>query len=236
MTTLLAFDTSGPHCAAALVMNSQIIGERYEDMARGQAERLFPLCDDLMASQDVVWADLDAIAVGTGPGNFTGIRIGVSAARGLSLSLGVPAIGVTGFEALRGLAYADATDPMIVSLPATRKGVDAMLQYFEDAVPVGAPVELAIFGAEQIDPVFKDLPKRTEVLGHEAAAVAVALKIEDCVATELAFGRDYSQAGRIAEIAALKLTGDHDIPRPSPLYIRPPDAAPSSDPPPAILP
>jgi tRNA threonylcarbamoyladenosine biosynthesis protein TsaB len=68
-------------------------------MARGQSERLVPMLEDLLAEGGVAWRDLDAIGVGIGPGNFTGIRIAVATARGLALGLRVPAVGVTGFDA-----------------------------------------------------------------------------------------------------------------------------------------
>jgi len=96
---ILGFDTSAAHCAAALLSGDQIIAERLEPMSRGQAERLMVLLEEILAEGDVSWSDLTAIGVGVGPGNFTGIRIGVSAARGLALGLKVPAVGVTGFEA-----------------------------------------------------------------------------------------------------------------------------------------
>ncbi|WP_366940973.1 tRNA (adenosine(37)-N6)-threonylcarbamoyltransferase complex dimerization subunit type 1 TsaB [uncultured Aliiroseovarius sp.] len=96
---ILAFDTSAAHCAAALLCGDTIVAEKHEDMAKGQAERLFPLLEEVLAEANVAWADLCAIGVGVGPGNFTGIRISVSAARGLALSLGVPAIGVSSLEA-----------------------------------------------------------------------------------------------------------------------------------------
>ncbi len=95
----LGFDTSAAHCAAALLSGGEVLGERREAMARGQAERLFPLIEALLAETRIGWRDLAAIGVGTGPGNFTGLRIAVSAARGLAVALGRPAIGVTGFEA-----------------------------------------------------------------------------------------------------------------------------------------
>jgi tRNA threonylcarbamoyl adenosine modification protein YeaZ len=101
MTTLtLGFDTSSAHVGAALFDGTQIIASAHEEMARGQAERLMPLLEEVLAEAGKTWADLDRIGVGIGPGNFTGIRISVSAARGLALGLGIPAVGVSTFEAI----------------------------------------------------------------------------------------------------------------------------------------
>jgi tRNA threonylcarbamoyladenosine biosynthesis protein TsaB len=99
MVPLLAFDTSAAHCAAALLFADRII-LRNEAMEKGQAERLMPLLEEVLAEAGIGWRDLRAIAVGTGPGNFTGIRIAVAAARGLALGLGIPAVGVTRLKAL----------------------------------------------------------------------------------------------------------------------------------------
>lgn len=101
----LGFDTSAAHCAAALLRGDALIAHRQEEMAKGQAERLMPLLEEMLAEAGLAWADLDVIGVGTGPGNFTGIRLGVAAARGLALALERPAIGVPATEALAwGLA------------------------------------------------------------------------------------------------------------------------------------
>jgi tRNA threonylcarbamoyladenosine biosynthesis protein TsaB len=96
---ILAFDTSAAHCAAALLSGDQL-WERSEAMEKGQAERLFPMLEALLTDAGVGWGDLTTLAVGTGPGNFTGVRIAVAAARGLALSLNIPALGVTRLEAL----------------------------------------------------------------------------------------------------------------------------------------
>jgi tRNA threonylcarbamoyladenosine biosynthesis protein TsaB len=96
---IIGFDTSVAHCAAALLSGDTVLAVAAEEMARGQAERLVVLLEEVLRQGGVAWADLNAIGVGTGPGNFTGIRISVSAARGLALGLGIPAVGVTGFEA-----------------------------------------------------------------------------------------------------------------------------------------
>ncbi|PYE84777.1 tRNA threonylcarbamoyl adenosine modification protein YeaZ [Pseudoroseicyclus aestuarii] len=75
-----------------------------------------PLLEEVLAEAGLSWGDLGAIGVGTGPGNFTGLRVAVSAARGLALGLGVPAMGVTGFEA----AALDLPRPVTIALPAPR--------------------------------------------------------------------------------------------------------------------
>jgi tRNA threonylcarbamoyladenosine biosynthesis protein TsaB len=108
---VLAFDTSAAHCAAA-VLSDDCADYQVEVMAKGQAERLLPMLEELLAAAGVTWADVGLIVVGTGPGNFTGIRISVALARGLALGLGVPAVGVTGFEVM--------DDEASVSIPASR--------------------------------------------------------------------------------------------------------------------
>ncbi len=116
---ILAFDTSAAHCAAALLFGDTVLAQRVELMTRGQAERLMPLLQEVLTEADCNWSDLDAIGVGVGPGNFTGIRIAVSAARGLALGLSIPAVGITGCEA-RSKASPQSD---LVAIPAPREQV-----------------------------------------------------------------------------------------------------------------
>ena len=97
---VLGFDSAGNWCCAALLRDRQVLARRHEDMGRGQGERLMPLLEEVLAEAGLAWGDLAALGVGVGPGNFTGIRISVAAARGLALGLGIPAIGISRFEAL----------------------------------------------------------------------------------------------------------------------------------------
>lgn len=96
---LLAFDATAGRCAVAVFDDARCVIERSDAMTRGHAERLFPLIDESLAAAGLTYSDISAIAVCTGPGNFTGARIGVAAARGLALSLGAPSVGVARFDA-----------------------------------------------------------------------------------------------------------------------------------------
>ena len=88
----VGFDTSAAHCAAALLRGDAVLAHLSENMTKGQAERLFPLLEGLLADTGLAWRDLDVIGVGVGPGNFTGIRIAVAAARSAMASAsGAPA-------------------------------------------------------------------------------------------------------------------------------------------------
>lgn len=216
---ILAFDTSGPHCAAALLCNDAVFGETTLPMVRGQAEALMPLLEATLAAQGKTWADLNAIAVGIGPGNFTGIRIGVSAARGLALSLGIPAIGVSAFEAM---AFQHTSDTCLVCLPAPRE--QAYVQPFRRGLPNGAP--------RLIDPASppSDLQMSIGmvVIGYAAAQIAQHF---ECSVVETEIEELPRRLCRIAEGSFARGATE----RPAPLYVRAADALPSSDTPPVIL-
>ncbi|GMG83400.1 tRNA (adenosine(37)-N6)-threonylcarbamoyltransferase complex dimerization subunit type 1 TsaB [Paralimibaculum aggregatum] len=98
---ILGIDTAAGQCAAALLApDGRCLARRAAPMTRGHAEHLWPMIEAVLAEAGARYADLERIGVCTGPGSFTGIRVGVAAARGLALGLGVPAIGVGRLEAL----------------------------------------------------------------------------------------------------------------------------------------
>ncbi|MEM0948815.1 MAG: tRNA (adenosine(37)-N6)-threonylcarbamoyltransferase complex dimerization subunit type 1 TsaB [Pseudomonadota bacterium] len=150
--TILAFDTSGKHCAAALMVRGDLVASRFEPMDRGQAERLLPLLEEVLAGASTSWQDLDAVGVGVGPGNFTGIRISVSAARGLALALGVPAIGVSTFEIVAAHRYGmvSAGDwPGHIDIPGPRNTV--YRQAFDARRPSGDPFVVTLDANDTTD-------------------------------------------------------------------------------------
>ncbi len=207
---ILAFDTSAAHCAVALFAGEKIVAQHIEPMAKGQAERLFPLCELVLANAGIVWADLNAVGVCVGPGNFTGVRVGVSAARGLALSLAKPAIGISKLEAM-GL---DCEGIANVVMDARRKR--AYVQEFLDGAPRGAPVLMAL---DEID-------KSLRVIIADGDAIADLFTDRRAPMVPL--------PSAVARLAAARI--DDDNPRPAPLYLQDSGAAFPTDQPPIILP
>ncbi|WP_415182526.1 tRNA (adenosine(37)-N6)-threonylcarbamoyltransferase complex dimerization subunit type 1 TsaB [Phaeovulum sp.] len=206
---ILGFDTSAAHCAAALLRGSTLLETRSEDMAKGQAERLMPMLEEMLARHGIHWRDLTALGVGIGPGNFTGVRLSVSAARGLALALRIPAIGVSLLEA-RAL---DLPRPLTVVEDARRGQVYA--QHFG---PDSAPELISL---DQLTVVAGALT------GSAAGALGALLPGVPVLAAALPL------PVAIARIAAARYP--HPQPRPAPLYLRAADASPPSDPAPLIL-
>jgi tRNA threonylcarbamoyladenosine biosynthesis protein TsaB len=110
---ILAFDTATSVATSALVRDGHVLAER-----QGEARNLLADVDDMLREADLAPTDVEALAVGVGPGSFTGVRIGLAAARGLALALGVPAAGVSTLDAL-----AHHTRGAVAVIDARRKEV-----------------------------------------------------------------------------------------------------------------
>ena len=138
---VLALDTAMHACSVALVDSGRVRAHRFEQRARGHAEALLPMVESARAEAGVDYRDLDLLAVTTGPGIFTGLRIGLAAARGLALAASRPLIGVTTLEAIAA-AVADATAvnerPIYVAIDA-RRGELFGQAFAADSGPLGAP-------------------------------------------------------------------------------------------------
>ena len=148
MSVLIAIDTAAPRLALALLRDGDRVDALVEDMATGQAERLFPALDELLTRAAVTYKDLTRIAVTTGPGSFTGLRIGLSAARGLGLALNIPVVGV---PSLFALSLAAQCEPVAVLLDAKRG--EAYFQTFSGpGIPIGNAALLPMDEARRLVP------------------------------------------------------------------------------------
>jgi tRNA threonylcarbamoyladenosine biosynthesis protein TsaB len=115
---VLAFDCSGASCSAAVLIDDRPAAQRFAPMERGHAETLLPMIEAVLREAALELAALDLLAVTVGPGSFTGLRIGLAAARGFALARKLPAIGVTSFDAVE---VGDPTaQPLFVALESKR--------------------------------------------------------------------------------------------------------------------
>ncbi len=216
---ILAFDTAAAHCAAAVVWGGRLIAARHEEMQRGQGERLFPMLEELLAEAGISWPELGRIGVGIGPGNFTGIRISVAAARGLALALGIPALGVSRFESFA----LDLPRPLAVCLDG-RAGRIMLQRFTRD----GQPAAPSMLEEAEAEACLKAMAASDLAITGDDTAMQLARRIgAPCLRPALA------PAEAIARIAAARPA--RGASPPSPLYLRPADAAPPRDRAPRLL-
>lgn len=117
---LLAVDTALGACSVALLDGEEILSHRFEEMARGHAEALAPMVESAMTG--IAFDSLDRLAVTTGPGTFTGQRVGLAFMRGLRIALRKPLIGVTTLEAMAMAASLFSLSTLRIASAATDQG------------------------------------------------------------------------------------------------------------------
>lgn len=161
---LLAIDTSGPWLQVGLTTSADAAPIVFaEKIGTGHAERLFSAIDEVCAKAGVTLRELSRVATTTGPGSFTGLRIGIAAARGFGLALGCPVIGVPN---LLALSLAAPRFPCTIRVDARRDQV-----YVQDFDAAGRPANQAELRATEPDAHLTDPRVSMDRLLDFAAAV-----------------------------------------------------------------
>jgi tRNA threonylcarbamoyl adenosine modification protein YeaZ len=218
---LLAIDTALAACSAAVLDTASggILAGESLPMLRGHAEALIPLLGRVMQQSGLAFADLDRIVVTTGPGSFTGLRVGIAAARGLGVATGVPVAGVSTLSAYAApYLGADDRSPVIAAIDARHGHV--YLQVFAPGgrtliAPRLAPLQDAVHAASDTAAC---------IAGSAAQAVADNLP-ETAPAPATIDARQAPDIGWVAQIGAV---APETASPPKPQYLRPPDAQPQN--------
>lgn len=159
--TVLGIETATPHGSVALAGGGRLLGELHFFNPRTHSERILPAVENLLGTLGLKPRDLAAVAVSIGPGSFTGLRIGVAAAKGLAFSLGLPLYGIPTLEALAANA-APRTGVVCALIDARRGEVFTARYRFRD----GRLTERS--GARIVPPeaALGNLPKGSIVVGE----------------------------------------------------------------------
>ncbi len=165
---ILAFDSSAKAASVALCRDGQLISQYYQASGLTHSRTLLPMAEDLLKNADMTLKDVDAVAVAHGPGSFTGVRIGVSAVKGLCWGLDIPAIGVSTLEAM---AYNGECAPegsiVCCAMDARRNQVYNALFTFENGKLNRLCRDRAI-GLEELAAELADMKKAVFVVGDGA--------------------------------------------------------------------
>jgi tRNA threonylcarbamoyladenosine biosynthesis protein TsaB len=216
MMKVLALDTASAACSVALWADGVVVARRWEARDRGHAERLMPMVAEVLAEAGTPVAALDRLAVTVGPGAFTGLRIGLAAARGLAVATGLPVVGLTSFAVVAAAIPEAERRGRSVLVAVESRRAEGFLQRFDtDLSPVGPAEALTPAACAAWLPAGPLL-----VTGDGAAALRPVLAARPD--TTFADGPGLPDAAVLAGLAAVLPAGDGLPPRP--LYLRAPDA------------
>ena len=190
---VLALDSAGSACSTALWRDGEVVARRFAVMARGQSEALIPMVQAVMAEAGCTFPQVDLLAVSVGPGAFTGIRIGLSAARALALAADKPLAGIATTEAIAAAIPKSERLGHTVMVVMDSRRAELWVQLFSaDLAPIGpiqallpeqaalavsGPVVLAGDGAPLVAPLLPGA-RMAAISGHVDAAQVAQLAAE----------------------------------------------------------
>jgi len=221
---ILAIDTALDACAAAVLDTKagELIARESLPMKRGHAEALMPLIARVMQAAQISFTALDRIAVTTGPGSFTGLRVGISAARGLALAAAKPAVGLTTLSAYAAAIVSQNRPAPVIS------AIDARHDHVYVQIVAGDGSQLLRPQVLSIDEAIAASQFGAPHLVGNAASLLADRWPKDAPAP---IAVEPQAAPDIAWVAWLGAAADPHMTPARPFYLRAPDAKPAALPP-----
>jgi tRNA threonylcarbamoyladenosine biosynthesis protein TsaB len=221
---ILALDSATGACSVALWCDGAIVARRFAVMDRGQSEILIPMALEVLAEAGADFSSIDVFGVTVGPGAFTGLRIGLAAARGMALASGRPLVGVSTFEAVAHGVPAEELEGRRVLVAVESRREDIFVQTFDSEL-------IAMDGPQSVRPENLVLPDTPVLLAGDGAARLAALfersASSHSIATRsdvrFAAGFGFPDAANVARLVASRGTPAAGAVSPQPFYLRPPD-------------
>jgi len=222
---ILALDTATSACSVAVRIDGKITASAFEMMTRGQSEALMPMVLRVLSESNLMVVEFDLIAVTCGPGAFTGLRIGLAAARGLALASGVPCCGVTSTQAIaEAVAHQKNPDESILVVLDSKRA-DIYVQAFDPEGAALTPPEAIVLEHLPGHLVALGLTGPLVVAGDAAQRALTHLKKTGVPGTFTQSGApEVPDARFVAEVAERLKQAGRPLAGTSPLYLRPPDA------------
>ena len=223
---VLAFDTSMAACSAAVSLSEggkPGFHHAWEARERGHAEALVPMIMAVMGEAEIGFDALDRLAVTTGPGSFSGVRIGVATARGLALASGLPLVGINTLELMAHNAAArgafEQAEILAIAQDA-RRGQVYFALFDHHKAPLSEPMLLDIEDALAMVPHAQAVVAGSGGRLLEAAAREADREIKALLPDLLPDARELAVMAQTRPVAGEPVR---------PLYLRPPDAKPQRD-------
>jgi tRNA threonylcarbamoyladenosine biosynthesis protein TsaB len=219
---ILAIDTALDACAAAVLDTDEnkVIAQETQAMRRGHAEALMPLVARVMKESGIGFAALDRVAATTGPGSFTGLRVGLSAARGVALAANKPVVGITTLTAYAAPHVSENGEHPIIS------AIDARHDHVYLQVVNGHGGPLVAPRVAPIDEALAASRFGAPLLAGNAANMLAERWPKDAPAPVKV---EQQPAPDIVWVAWLAAAVDPAVATPRPFYLRAPDARPPAD-------
>ena len=195
----LGIETSSACGSVAVVKDGKTLAKKVFTRTLGHSDRLIPACDAVLRKANVKLADLDGVAVGTGPGSYTGLRVGIAAAKGLALLSGIPVVGVPSFDALVAAHQAKIKSPLFFAVSDAKRG-----EYYLGAYEKGKQGHIRRKNIELIpvDELKPKIKKGVTVGGPD-------------------WNKMFPTADAVAALGAEMIRTKKKIADPEPIYIRP---------------